>query len=88
MDKVLNGFNSAAEKVLIGKFILRLARFTGDLPAQVLAHICKPLWETKEEKSDPGSTREMLLKKARSGFYPISIMGLFVAIYFGLLIIL
>jgi multicomponent Na+:H+ antiporter subunit D len=88
MDKVLNGFNSAAENMLIGKFILRLSRFTKDLPAQILVHICKPLWEGKEEKPDPDSTRKLLLKKARSGFYPISIMGLFIAIYFGLLVIL
>lgn len=88
MDKVLNGVNSVVERIFVGKFLAGLTRVVKDLPANVLAQICWPIWETGLDKTDPSATREKFLKKAQSGFYPISIMGLFAAIYFALLFLL
>ncbi|MFC1837781.1 Na(+)/H(+) antiporter subunit D [Thermodesulfobacteriota bacterium] len=88
MDKGLNTVNTAAERILVHEFLSGLARFARELPAQTLTRICWPFWETNRDKTDPESARKKFLKKAQSGFYPISIMGLFIAIYLGLLILL
>jgi multicomponent Na+:H+ antiporter subunit D len=87
MDKGLNGINNTMEKVLIREFVSGLAGTVKELPVHILAQICSPFWESEKDKADPESARKKFLKKARSGFYPISIMGLFVAIYFGLLVL-
>ena len=88
MDKGLNAVNRAAEQVFVGGILVGLARFVKDLPAKLLAKICWPFWQSAFEAPDPKTISENLLKRAQSGFYPISIMGLFVAIYFGLLFLL
>ena len=88
MDKGLNAVNRIAEQVFVGGVLVSLARFVKDLPVKLLAKICWPFWQSAFEAPDPKTISENLLKRAQSGFYPISIMGLFVAIYFGLLFLL
>jgi multicomponent Na+:H+ antiporter subunit D len=85
MDKGLNAINRTAERVFVGEFIVGLARFVREAPAKLLAQICSPFWETGADSADPEAAKKKLMKRAQSGFYPISIMGLFAAIYFGLL---
>ena len=85
MDKGLNAINRTAERILIGEFLVNLAKFVREAPAKLLAQICQPFWETEEDKADPKAASKKFMKRAQSGFYPISIMGLFAAIYFGLL---
>jgi len=88
MDKGLNAVNKAAEQVFVREFLVGLARFVRELPAKLLVHICRPFWSMDTEAADPKAANERLLKRAQSGFYPIGIMGLFAALYFGLLFIL
>jgi multicomponent Na+:H+ antiporter subunit D len=88
MDKGLNAINRTAERVFIGKFIVGLAKFVRELPAKLLAQICWPFWKTAFESGDKKTIAENLLKRAQSGFYPISLIGLFAAIYFALLFLL
>jgi len=88
VDKGLNAVNRAAEQIFVGKFLVGLTRVIRALPAKLLAKICWPFWQTAFDAPDKKTISENLLKRAQSGFYPISIMGLFVAIYFGLLFLL
>ena len=88
MDKGLNAFNSAAEQVFVGKFLVHVTNHVKRLPATLLAKICWPFWKTAFDAADKKTISENLLKRAQSGFYPIGIMGLFVAIYFSLLFLL
>ena len=88
MDKGLNAVNRTVEQLFIGKFIVGLAKFVRELPAKLLAQICWPFWKTAFEAGDKKTIAENLLKRAQSGFYPISIMGLFAALYFSLLFLL
>jgi multicomponent Na+:H+ antiporter subunit D len=88
MDKGLNAVNRAAEQIFVGKFLVGLTRAVRELPAKLLAKICWPFWQSAFNAPDKKTISENLLKRAQSGFYPISIMGLFVAIYFGLLFLL
>ncbi|MBE9521322.1 MAG: Na(+)/H(+) antiporter subunit D, partial [Proteobacteria bacterium] len=88
MDKGLNAVNSAVERVFIGGVLVGLTRFVRELPAKLLAQICWPFWQTESKATDKKAASERLLKRAQSGFYPIGIMGLFAALYFGLLFIL
>jgi multicomponent Na+:H+ antiporter subunit D len=88
MDKGLNAVNRAAEQIFVGKFLVGLTRVVRELPAKLLAKICWPFWQSAFNAPDKKTISENLLKRAQSGFYPISIMGLFVAIYFGLLFLL
>jgi multicomponent Na+:H+ antiporter subunit D len=88
MDKGLNAINRTAEKVFIGELLVNLAKFVREAPAKLLTQICTPFWETDADSADPQAAKKKLLKRARSGFYPISIMGLFAALYFGLLFLL
>jgi multicomponent Na+:H+ antiporter subunit D len=88
MDKGLNTFNRTVERVFVKEFLVNFTTQVKRLPPAVLAKICWPFWKTAFEASDKKTIHENLLKRARSGFYPISIMGLFAAIYFGLLFLL
>jgi len=88
MDRGLNAFNTAFEKVFVKEFLVELTSYVRRLPATVLAKICWPFWKTAFEAPDKKTISENLLKRAQSGFYPISIIGLFAAIYFGLLFLL
>jgi multicomponent Na+:H+ antiporter subunit D len=88
MDKGLNAFNSAAEQVFVGKFLVHVTKHVKRLPATLLAKICWPFWKTAFDAPDKKTISENLLKRAQSGFYPIAIMGLFAAIYFSLLFLL
>jgi len=88
MDKGLNAINRTAERLLVGEFLVGLAKFVRELPAKLLAKICWPFWKIAFEAPDKKTISENLLKRAQSGFYPISIMGFFIAIYFGLLFLL
>ena len=88
MDKGLNAFNSAAEQVFVGKFLVHVTNYVKRLPATLLAKICWPFWKTAFDAPDKKTISENLLKRAQSGFYPIAIMGLFAAIYFSLLFLL
>ena len=88
MDKGLNTFNRTVERVFVKEFLVNFTTQVKRLPPAVLAKICWPFWKTAFEAPDKKSIHENLLKRARSGFYPISIMGLFAAIYFGLLFLL
>jgi multicomponent Na+:H+ antiporter subunit D len=88
MDKGLNAVNRVVERIFVGEFLVGLARFVRELPAKLLAKICWPFWQTAFDAPDKKTISENLLKRAQAGFYPISIMGLFVAIYFGLLFLL
>jgi multicomponent Na+:H+ antiporter subunit D len=88
MDKGLNAFNSAAEQVFVGKFLVHVTNHVKRLPATLLAKICWPFWKTAFDAPDKKTISENLLKRAQSGFYPIAIMGLFAAIYFSLLFLL
>ncbi|HKJ13235.1 MAG: Na(+)/H(+) antiporter subunit D [Desulfobulbaceae bacterium] len=88
MDKGLNAFNSAAEQVFVGKFLVHVTNHVKRLPATLLAKICWPFWKTAFDAPDRKTISENLLKRAQSGFYPIAIMGLFAAIYFSLLFLL
>jgi len=85
MDKVLNGINSVVEQMFVLKFLVGFTKFVKELPAKLLAKICWPFWQTAFEAPDKKTITENLLKRAQAGFYPISIMGIFVMIYFGLL---
>ena len=88
MDKGLNAFNRTVEQVFVGEFLVGLAKFVRELPAKLLAKICWPFWQSAFDAADKKTITENLLKRAQSGFYPISIMGLFAMIYFGLLYLL
>jgi multicomponent Na+:H+ antiporter subunit D len=88
MDKGLNTFNRTVERVFVKEFLVNFTTQVKRLPPAVLAKICWPFWKTAFEAPDKKTIHENLLKRARSGFYPISIMGLFAAIYFGLLFLL
>jgi hypothetical protein len=89
MDKGLNGINKIAEQVIVGDFLTGLSKFVRELPVKILVQICWPFWrESGSDVADEKKARKQLYKKAQSGFYPISIMGLFAAIYFGLLFLL
>ena len=88
MDKWLNALNNGVEKVFIKRFLVELSCRIKRLPATILAKICWPFWKTAFEAPDKKTINENLLKKARSGFYPIGIMGLFVMIYISLLYLL
>jgi multicomponent Na+:H+ antiporter subunit D len=88
MDKGLNVINRTAERVLVGGLLVWLTEFVKQLPARLLAKICWPFWKTAFDAADKKTISENLLKRAQSGFYPIGIMGLFVAIYFSLLFLL
>jgi len=88
MDRGLNGINRNVEKIFVGQFLVRLTSIIKKLPAELLAKICWPFWQTAFEAGDKKTIQENLLKKAQSGFYPIGIMGLFAMIYFGLLYLL
>jgi multicomponent Na+:H+ antiporter subunit D len=85
MDIGLNTVNNAVERIFVREFIFGLAKFVREAPFKLLSQICAPLWETATGSDEPEAVRKKLFKRAQSGFYPISIMGLFVAIYFGLL---
>jgi multicomponent Na+:H+ antiporter subunit D len=87
MDKGLNGVNKVAEQIIVGDFLAGLSKFVRELPVKILVQICWPFWR-ESGVADEKTARKQLYKKAQSGFYPISIMGLFAAIYFGLLFIL
>jgi hypothetical protein len=71
----------------VGDFLAGLSKFVRELPVKILVQICWPFWR-ESGVADEKTARKQLYKKAQSGFYPISIMGLFAAIYFGLLFIL
>jgi multicomponent Na+:H+ antiporter subunit D len=88
MDKGLNAFNRTVEQVFVGEFLVGLAKFVRELPAKLLAKLCWPFWQSAFDAADKKTITENLLKRAQSGFYPISIMGLFAMIYFGLLYLL
>jgi len=88
MDKGLNAFNRTVEQVFVGEFLVGLAKFVRELPAKLLAKICWPFWQSAFDAADKKTITENLLKRAQSGFYPISIMGFFAMIYFGLLYLL
>jgi multicomponent Na+:H+ antiporter subunit D len=88
MDRGLNGINRKVEKIFVGQILVRLTSKIKKLPAELLAKICWPFWQTAFEAGDKKTIQENLLKKAQSGFYPIGIMGLFAMIYFGLLYLL
>jgi multicomponent Na+:H+ antiporter subunit D len=88
MDKGLNAINRTVEQVFVGEFLVGLTAFVKQLPAKLIAKICWPFWKTAFEAPDKKTIQENLLKRARSGFYPISIIGLFAAIYFALLFLL
>ena len=85
MDTGLNAVNRVVEKVFVGQFLVELTSHVKRLPAIVIAQICWPFWQ---DGSDKKTTGQKLLKQAQSGFYPIGIIGLFAAIYFGLLFVL
>jgi len=88
MDKGLNNINRAVEQLFVNNFIVGLTRIVKHLPAKMLAQICWPFWKSAFDAADKKTISENLLKRAQTGFYPISILGLFVAIYFGLLYLL
>jgi multicomponent Na+:H+ antiporter subunit D len=88
MDKGLNALNRTVEQVFVGEFLVGLAKFVRELPAKLLAKLCWPFWQSAFDAADKKTITENLLKRAQSGFYPISIMGLFAMIYFGLLYLL
>jgi multicomponent Na+:H+ antiporter subunit D len=88
MDKGLNAVNRAVEQIFVGDFLVGLTKFVKQMPARLLAQICWPFWKTAFDAADKKTISENLLKRAQTGFYPISIMGLFAAIYFALLFLL
>jgi multicomponent Na+:H+ antiporter subunit D len=88
MDKGLNALNRTVEQVFVGEFLVGLAKLVRELPAKLLAKLCWPFWQSAFDAADKKTITENLLKRAQSGFYPISIMGLFAMIYFGLLYLL
>ena len=71
-----NTINNAVERIFVREFIFGLARFVREAPFKLLAQICAPLWETGTGSDDPEAVRKKFFKRAQSGFYPISIMGL------------
>jgi len=88
MDKGLNAVNRTFERVFVKEFLVDLTTHVKRLPFAVLAKICWPFWKSAFDAPDKKTINENLLKRAQSGFYPISIIGLFAAIYFGLLFLL
>jgi len=88
MDKGLNALNNGVEQVFIKRFLGAGSSYIKQLPATVLAKLCWPFWKSAFEAPDKKTVNENLLKRARSGFYPICIMGLFAMIYLGLLYLL
>ncbi len=88
MDKGLNAINNGVERIFINEFLVELANQVKRLPAILLAQICWPFWKAAFEAPDKETIRANLLKRAQSGFYPVSIIGLFAAIYFALLLLL
>ena len=88
MDKGLNAINNGVEQFFVKRFLVHLTDHVRLLPATLLARICWPFWQSAFEAPDKETIRKNLLQKAQSGFYPIGLMGLFVAIYLGLLFFL
>jgi len=85
----LNGINRVAEKVFIGGLINGLSKLARHGPANLLLLCLKPYWklsglDTTEQKA----AREKLFRQVEAGALPLSFMGLFAMIYFGLLFLL
>jgi multicomponent Na+:H+ antiporter subunit D len=89
MDRALNSFNRGAEKILIHGFVTSLCRFFSHGPANLLLLIFKPYWELSGlDGTEQDAAREKLYRQVEAGVLPVSIMGLFAMIYFGLLFLL
>ena len=88
MDKGLNAVNRTVEQVFVGEFLVGLTKFVKQMPATTAGKDMLAVLENGIRRCRQKNYPENLLKRAQSGFYPISIMGLFAAIYFGLLFLL
>jgi multicomponent Na+:H+ antiporter subunit D len=85
----LNGINKLAEHVFIGGFIGTISKFSRHGPANLLMIFFKPYWTISGmDAQEQDAAKEKLYRQIGAGVLPISIMGLFGVIYFGLLFLL
>ena len=89
MASGLNSINKIADQVFIGKFIGAISRFAKHGPANLILLVFKPYWELSGLIGpEQDAAREKLFRHIEAGILPLSIMGLFAMIYFGLLFLL
>lgn len=86
MDRVLNALNRSAERLLIQGFIASLSRFFRHGPANILLFFVKPYWNLIGlEGAERDEVQDKFYRQVEAGMLPVSLMGLFAMIYFGLL---
>jgi multicomponent Na+:H+ antiporter subunit D len=89
MATVLNGFNKMADKVLVGGIVKGLSRFASHGPANLMLLVFKPYWNLSGlNVQEQATARDKLYRQVEAGVLPVSIMGLFAMLYFGLLFLL
>lgn len=89
MAWALNGINRLAEQVLVGGFIGGISRLARHGPANLMLLVFRPYWELSGlDGAEQDAAREKLFRQVEAGFLPLSIMGLFAVVYFGLLFLL
>jgi multicomponent Na+:H+ antiporter subunit D len=85
----LNGLNRVTEKVFIGGMVGGLSKLARHGPANLLLLCLKPYWKLSGlDMSEQNAAREKLFRQVEAGVLPLSFMGLFAMIYFGLLFLL
>ena len=85
----LNGMNRLVDHIFIGSFIGGVSKFARHGPANLLLLIVKPYWELIGLRGpEQDAAREKLYRQVEAGVLPVSVMGFFAMIYFGLLFLL
>jgi multicomponent Na+:H+ antiporter subunit D len=89
MATTLNGFNKLADQVLVGGIIKGLSRFARHGPVNLMLLVFKPYWEISGlSGQEQEAAKDKLYRQVEAGVLPVSVMGLFAILYFGLLFLL
>ncbi len=86
MASGLNGINKIADQIFFGRLIGGVSKFARHGPANLLLLIFKPYWELIGLIGpEQDAARDKLYRQVEAGVLPLSIMGFFAMLYFGLL---
>ena len=89
MDAGLNSINRTVDHIFFGKFIGALSKFSRHGPANLLVLFFKPYWAIRGmDASEQETAGEKLSRQVEAGVLPLSVLGFFAVIYFGLLFLL
>ena len=89
MASGLNGINKIADQIFFGRLIGGVSKFARHGPANLLLLIFKPYWELIGLIGpEQDAARDKLYRQVEAGALPLSIMGFFAMLYFGLLFLL